>query len=177
MPLDYSDGGGRSVSEIHMEKQVGRAIGPWGTVGRLVFGIGFLYLAWYLGLSWWETLLGAAVFPAVLILWQGFRLIFTSDPIRANGPMGYCLNFGVGTVFFMLAPSAAFTFYGLSLLLAAARGYAGCEILAIPNWLLRRDDQVGCVVFSPIDAVEAQLAVRGRRGNTDSVFITPPNRD
>ena len=34
---------------------------------------------------------------------------------------------------------------------------AGCEVLAISNWLLRRDDQVGCVVFSPIDAAEARL--------------------
>ena len=42
------------------------------------------------------------------------------------------------------------------LLLAAARGYAGCESLAITNWLLRRDDQVGCVVFSPLDAIEAR---------------------
>ena len=36
---------------------------------------------------------------------------------------------------------AAVTFVGASMLLAAARGYAGCEVLAISNWLLRRDDQ------------------------------------
>lgn len=150
------------VSEENVVKKMGRAIGPWGTFGRLVLGIGFLYLAWVVGLSWWEALLGAFAFPAILVLGQGFRLLFTSAPIRANGPLGYCLNFGIGTVLFMLAPSAAFTFYGLSLLLAAARGYAGCEILAVSNWLLRRDDQVGCVVFSPIDAVEARLAGRGR---------------
>jgi hypothetical protein len=29
------------------------------------------------------------------------------------------------------------------MLLAAARGYAGCEVLAVSNWLLHRDDQVG----------------------------------
>jgi hypothetical protein len=40
------------------------------------------------------------------------------------------------------------------MLLAAARGYAGCEVLAISNWLLRRDDQVGCMRFAPIDHVE-----------------------
>ncbi len=48
-------------------------------------------------------------------------------------------------------------FYGASMLLAAARGYAGCEVLAISNWLLRRDDQVGCVVFWPIDQLEHHL--------------------
>jgi hypothetical protein len=43
------------------------------------------------------------------------------------------------------------------MLVAAIRGYAGCEILAISNWLLRRDDQLGCVVLSPIDAAERRL--------------------
>jgi hypothetical protein len=50
--------------------------------------------------------------------------------------------------------NAALVFYGASLLLAAARGYGGCEVLAISNWLLRRDDQVGCLVLSPIDDYE-----------------------
>jgi len=47
-------------------------------------------------------------------------------------------------------------FYGTSMLLAAARGYAGCEVLAVSNWLLRRDDQIGCVVFGPVDGAERQ---------------------
>jgi hypothetical protein len=38
--------------------------------------------------------------------------------------------------------------------LAAARGYAGCEVLAISNWVLRRDDQIGCLVFGPVDTAE-----------------------
>jgi hypothetical protein len=40
------------------------------------------------------------------------------------------------------------------MLLAAARGYGGCEVLAVSNWLLRRDDQVGCLVLSPLDRLE-----------------------
>jgi hypothetical protein len=28
--------------------------------------------------------------------------------------------------------------------------------LAISNWVLRRDDQVGCVLFTPLDKLEAQ---------------------
>lgn len=31
---------------------------------------------------------------------------------------------------------AALLFYGASMLLAALRGYAGCEVLAVSNWLL-----------------------------------------
>ncbi len=40
------------------------------------------------------------------------------------------------------------------MLLAAARGYAGCEVLAVSNWLLRSDDQVDCVMFWPVDETE-----------------------
>ena len=49
---------------------------------------------------------------------------------------------------------AALVFYGGSMLLAAVRGYAGCEVLAISNWALHRDDQVGCLVLSPVDHLE-----------------------
>ncbi len=48
-------------------------------------------------------------------------------------------------------------FYGANMLLAAAVGYAGCEVLAISNWMLKRDDQIGCLLFSPVDVVEAKL--------------------
>lgn len=45
-------------------------------------------------------------------------------------------------------------FVGSSLLLAALRGDAGCEFLALSNWLLRRSDQMACAVFTPIDSLE-----------------------
>ncbi len=35
----------------------------------------------------------------------------------------------------------AIVFYGASILLAAIRGHAGCEVMAASNCLLRRDDQ------------------------------------
>ena len=87
------------------------------------------------------------------------RLRFTNETLNATGGLGFCLNLAVGAVLFIIpfTREAALLFFGASLLLAAARGYAGCESLAISNWLLRRDDQVGCVVFSPIDEVEARV--------------------
>jgi len=39
-------------------------------------------------------------------------------------------------------------FYGATLLVAAWRGQPGCENTVISNWILGRDDQVGCPVFS-----------------------------
>jgi hypothetical protein len=109
--------------------------------------------------------LGLVGFPAVLLAWQVVRARLTTASFRATGPLGFALN---GAIFLALyltpfyGPALAFTsdaaplFYGTSMLLAALRGYAGCEVLAISNWLLRRNDQVGCVVFAPIDHLEAQ---------------------
>jgi hypothetical protein len=51
-------------------------------------------------------------------------------------------------------------FYGATILLAAWRGQAGCEITVVPNLLLGRDDQIGCPAFHPIDEVEAHLRRR-----------------
>ena len=59
---------------------------------------------------------------------------------------------------FLVAPHPALIFYGAALLLAAARGYAGCEVLAFSNALRRRGDEIGCAVFSPIDAIERNVA-------------------
>ncbi len=153
-----------SVASITRE----RAIGIVGTAGRVVLGFGLLYLAfsdggkpeW--GLQWQGPVLGLIAFPAVMFLGQALRLRYTTSPLNATGPIGFAVNFGIGAVLYSIpfTRDAMLLFYGSSLLLAAVRGYAGCESLAITNWLLRRDDQVGCVVFSPVDAVEARVTHR-----------------
>lgn len=134
-----------------------------GNVGRVLLGLGFIYLAvtgfgapvWEL--SWQGPVLGLVAFPVALLLFQAVRLRFTTETLNAMGHVGFCLNFAVGAALFTIpfTREASLIFFGASLLLAAARGYAGFETLAITNWILRRDDQVGCVVFSPLDAIEA----------------------
>ncbi len=141
-----------------------RGIGLVGTLARIAIGFAFLYLAltefgtpnW--DLDWYSVPLGLIVFPAALLLFQAVRLRFTSDRLNATGVLGFGVNFAVGAVLisFDYTRDAALLFYGASMLLAAARGYAGCEVLAITNWVLRRDDQVGCVLFSPLDEIESK---------------------
>ena len=141
-----------------------RRIGLVGTLARIAVGFAFLYLAltefgnpkW--DLEWYSAPLGLLVFPAALLLFQAVRLRFTSDRLNATGALGFGLNLAAGAVLFSFdyTREAALLFYGTSMLLAAARGYAGCEVLAITNWILRRDDQVGCVVFSPLDEIESR---------------------
>ena len=141
-----------------------RAIGLVGTLARIALGLTFIYLAvtdfgnptW--DLAWYAAPLAFLVFPAALILFQTVRLRFTNDTLNATGVLGFCLNLVVGAVLFSfdLTREAMLLFYGASMLLAAVRGYAGCESLAISNWILRRDDQVGCVIFSPLDQIESR---------------------
>jgi hypothetical protein len=147
-----------------------RMIGAIGTAARLLVGLVLLgsvlqgELAGPFRPAAW--LLGLVGFPAVLMVWQWWRARHGRPPLRATGPLGHGLNIAVFLALYLTplyAPSLRFTsdaallFYGTSMLLAALRGYAGCEVLAVSNCLLRRDDQVGCVVFSPIDQFERYL--------------------
>ena len=146
----------------------GRAIGVVGTLARLVVG-GWLLIdvaAAFQVDEWYEPVLGLLVFPAILLLGQWLRLRYTSAPLRATGPVGHLVNAAIFLALYLTPwyyPPLAFTsdatlyFYGASMLLAAVRSYAGCEVLAVSNWLLRRDDQVGCVLFWPVDALERRV--------------------
>ncbi len=148
-----------------------RTIGTIGTVGRVILGL-FLILvpvwgpAWWggEGLRWLEAALGLVGFPTAVLLFQWLRLQFSTERLDATAHLAFCVNLGIGIALFSIPNTrdAVAVFAGTSLLLAAARGYAGCEVLAISDWLLRRDDQVGCVVFSPIDEIEAQLTRKAR---------------
>jgi hypothetical protein len=150
-----------------------RAIGPIGTTARIIVGLWFLgsvalgqHRAGFVATPW---ALGLVGFPALLLAGQWLRARRTPTHLQATGPLGFALN---AVVFFALyltfwyAPALAFLsdaaliFYGASMWLAALRGYAGCEVLAFSNWVLHRDDQVGCLLFAPVDHLESRM---GRR--------------
>ena len=148
-----------------------RAIGIIGTAARVVLGsillgsvvYGHFVKGPFRPLPW---VIGLLIFPAIFIVGQFLRARRNPAKLMANGPIPTVINV---VLFFALyftylyAPTidflsdATLIFYGLSMLLAALRGYAGCEALAISNWLLRRDDQVGCLVFGPVDYAEGKL--------------------
>jgi hypothetical protein len=143
-----------------------RRIGAIGTTARAIVGtvlvgsvIGghvsepFRPAAWALGL------LG---FPALLLGWQWLRTRRTPTRLPATGSVANVANIAVFLALYLTpdyAPALAATsdatlIYGASMLLAALRGYAGCEVLAVSNWLLGRDDQIGCLLFWPVDHAE-----------------------
>lgn len=157
------------------EHRPGRAIGRAGTIARII--VGSLLLGIVLqgelstgGLSPRSLVFGLLVLPAVVLSLQWLRARRAPARLEATAPWAFALNVAVlaalyGTPWY--APQLGFTsdatlyFYGGSMLLAAWRGLAGCEVLALSNWLLRRDDQVGCVIFAPIDHLERRRTAEG----------------
>ncbi len=134
-----------------------RQIGKLGTGARVLAGAAMLYGAFAIdGLQLSDVILGAVVFPGTVLLGQWLRSRGNSEPLRATGVTGHLINNAIVIALIVIPPTrdAMLLFYGASMLLAAWRGYAGCEVLAVSNWVLRRDDQVGCLLFSPIDSFE-----------------------
>lgn len=132
-----------------------RQIGRRGSTARLIVGVVMIVGAAIAGIGLRDALLGLVVAPIVtltVILVRGRQ----HSPLRLTGPEGHCLNCIIGVLAFVFLPIAALLFYGTSMLLAAARGYAGCELFAVSNTLLGRDDQIACPLFAPIDALDAR---------------------
>ncbi|GIK77760.1 MAG: hypothetical protein EDQ89_04360 [Acidobacteria bacterium] len=136
-----------------------RAIGPVGTAGRLLIGAFFLgpYLMFWASPGPLDFVAGLLLFPAAFIVAQGTYQALVGGRLEATGPWAMAANVAVAVLLFSIDATRPATaiFVGASLLLAAYRGYAGCEATAISNWILRRDDQIGCVVLAPLDAVDA----------------------
>lgn len=110
-----------------------------------------------------SEVLGLAGFPALLLAWQWWWTRRHPAPVRATGPVASVVNLAVVAALYLTpwylpalsaTSDAAMIFYGASMLLAAARRYASCEVLAVSNLVLHRDDQIGCLVFAPVDALE-----------------------
>ncbi len=147
----------------------GRHIGTVGTAARAVLGVimvGSVVVGHVRGdFDPAPFVLGLALFPAVVLVWQRRWARRHPERLVITGPLGYPLTVAVFSALYFTwwyAPSvsalsdAALLFYGTSMLAAAVKGYGGCEVLAISNWVLGRDDQVGCLLLEPVDRAERQ---------------------
>lgn len=164
-----------------------RQIGGIGTAARVVLGLAFLVLGVTgarvsvmhgqveIGFVPLSVAIGLVGFPAVVLAWQWLRARIAPTRLEATGPGSTAINMLVLAALLLTplyAPPlsftsvAAFVFYGASMLLAALRGYSGCEVTAISNWILGRDDQVGCLVLSPVDDLERRLTGSSNSGQS-----------
>ncbi len=162
------------MSNPQLSRHGQRQIGSVGTTFRVVLGVMLLFFGvqglrfmliqghFRFAFDGLSVLLGI-VLAAVVLAGHWLLLRDRSTPFRATGAIGTTINLFV-IVALLFTPSyapplyfvggAAAVFYGVSLLLAAVRGTAACELLTISNWVLGRDDQVGCPVLTPIDNFE-----------------------
>lgn len=155
-----------------------RQIGVIGTAARVIFGLAVLvggvvggqvstiHGQLRTGFEPVPVAVGLVAFPAVVLTAQWLRARIAPSRLQLTGPVSTALNLLVFLALFLtpwyarplsFTSDAALVFYGASMLLAALRGYSGCEVTAISNWILRRDDQVGCIVLGPVDAMESRL--------------------
>ena len=144
-----------------------REIGPLGTAVRIVSGLGLLYLAGGASVASWgiepqDAVIGLIALPALAVGLGLAARRYAHGQIHFTGPLGVAVNLAVivALVGNDFTGGGATIFYAATLLVAAGRGQAGCEATVISNWILGRDDQIGCPTLTPIDAAEAHL----RRG-------------
>ena len=142
-----------------------RRIGPIGTTLRALVAAGLVYLAGGAGglswqAEWYDVALGLVGLPALTVVLGLAAGRYAHGALRYTGPTAHALNCAV-IVALVVNPytgPAADLFYAAALLAAAWRGQPGCEVTVLPNWILGRDDEIGCPLFGPIDAAEARRA-------------------
>ena len=152
-----------------------REIGPIGAASRAVVGLIAIAVPIALsGIGWWDVAAALVVLPLITlalseVVTAGYRRYAPRSLMRrhsiCSGPGCALVAAVVGvaialTIATPVSEVAIWSFFGVSMLVAAVRGYAGCEVLAIPNAITDRRDQIGCILFTPIDAAEARRKAR-----------------
>ncbi|MGH2740874.1 MAG: hypothetical protein ACRDN8_00010 [Thermoleophilaceae bacterium] len=155
-----------------------REIGPIGTASRLAGGLLMIAVPVALGgIGWWDVAATLLAIPliataAAALVTVGFQRFAPESLGRSHaicsGP-GCALLFGVigiASALTFVTPAneaSIWVFFGASMLVAGARGYAGCEVLAFPNAITGRRDRIGCLLYTPIDSAETRhQAARAR---------------
>ncbi len=114
--------------------------------------------------------LGLIVFPAVVLAWHWLWIRRNPTPFRFTCPLSFAISLAIPLVLYLtwwyapalsITSDAALLFYGGSMILAGVRGYGGCELLVLSTWLLHRNDQIACAVFTPIDSLDQRLFREG----------------
>lgn len=148
----------------------GRQIGPIGTVARVGGGLAAIVLPTALsGITWWDISAALLFLPLLsMVVTAAFDIAYRHEADRPRSSVAaswirnsvaVAIVLGIATGLTFVSPvdgTAVWAFVGISLLLGAARGDGGCEVIAIPNALTGRRDPMGCVVYAPIDALEAR---------------------
>jgi hypothetical protein len=160
-----------------------RQIGPAGTSARLLGGALAITLPIALdGLTWFEAGVALLALPLIAaiaapVITAGYRRVYPRALQLRHGicSLPACTLIVVMVIAnnLLVAPTTAngnvtiWVWLGASMLLAAARGYGGCEVLAPYNVISGRREQIGCLLYTPIDNVEAKRHAKHAKAAAD----------
>ena len=112
------------------------------------------------GPRWLGVTLGWAA--AFVLFYSALHLAIDRLVPNLNRWVGATLAFAPLVVVFVNAGApgqvGVQTFLGASLVLAALRADSGCEVMSIPGLIFGRRTHLMCLLFSPLDWVEARLS-------------------
>ena len=164
------------VPAIRLRGARSREIGPIGTAGRVAGGA--LLIAVPIlredSLRAWDLAFAVIVLPVIAAVTAALtRAVYqrVAPEVLAGDRSAWSLPslavlglvLGIATALTFVTPAnepAIWLFFGVSMLVAAARGQAGCEVVALPNAIGALDERIACILYGPIDAAEARRATR-----------------
>jgi hypothetical protein len=126
------------------------------------------------GIDWWDVGAALVLFPLIafgagLFVTAAYQRFAPDSLARrhviCSGPACVLWLIVIASAFALdaLTPVSEIAFWvwlGASLLIAAARGYGGCEVMAFTNLITGRRGQIGCLIYTPIDAIEERRRAR-----------------
>lgn len=136
---------------------------PVGRILRFLLGVWLGFAVWpFLRSSEPNRILEAVfVIVGLVIFYSLLHWVVSSYLTRLNRWLGAVLAFLPALLVFafggVLGQVGAASFVGISLLLAAVRADAGCEVMSIPGLVFGRRTHLICILFSPIDWVEEKI--------------------
>ena len=136
---------------------------PVGRVLRFLLGIGLVaeVLPFFVQAESVRVLGAISVTLGITMLYALMHWFVSSFLTRLNRWLGAGLAILPVVVVFALGGTlgqvGAITFIGVSLLLAAIRADAGCEVMSIPAVMFGRRTHLVCLLFSPIDWLEKKI--------------------
>jgi hypothetical protein len=161
----------KSSLDSNVVLQQPRQAPPGGRVLRILLG---LVLMVYMAPVYFQVPVRVAVGSLLLML--GFIGVYSlihivvSRRIVSFGPcLGAVVASGLLVALYVAGASelpilghgkgelAAVTFLGVSLVVAGVRAVPGCELMAIPGVFFRKDTELACLIFSPLDRLERKL--------------------
>jgi len=142
-----------------------RRIGPTGTIARGAVGLAFVIVPIALGGIRWLDVAALAAYGLIATA----TITAITAGLQRRQPRGPGIGLECCVPAALVGEAVALrtvvpanvnmvvgSFLGISMLLAAAGGYSGCELTALPNAVAGRRDHVGCLLFAPIDAAESR---------------------